>query len=87
MVEEKNVAVDETVEKKDERIVVKGKVSNCERLNVRTSPNINSAVKCIINKDDAVEIKEKFSNDEWFKVKTEDNVWGFCMKKYIAKLQ
>ena len=87
MVEEKKVAVDETAEKKDERIIVRGKVSNCERLNVRTNPNISSAVRCIINKNAVVEIKENLSTDEWFRVKTKDNVCGFCMKKYITKLQ
>ena len=87
MVEEKKVAVDETAEKKNERIVVRGKVSNCERLNVRRHPSINSDVRCIINKNAVVEIKENLSTDEWFRVKTEDDVYGFCMKKDITKLQ
>lgn len=72
-------------EKKEERIL-KGKVMNCVKLNVRKKPDIEGNVKCIINNNDIVRIYEDKSTDEWYRVNTKDGVYGYCMKKYISIL-
>lgn len=72
-------------EKKEEKIL-KGKVINCARLNVRKKPDIEGTVKCIINNNDIVRIYEDKSTDEWCRVSTKDGVYGYCMKKYISIL-
>lgn len=61
-----------------------GYVSGCSKLNVRSEPNINASVKCVIKALDEVEIEDMKSTNKFYKVCTESGVCGYCMKKYIT---
>ncbi len=77
--------VTEKAEHKPEVEVVKGIVTNCERLNVRTNPNLNAAVDVVIDKGTEVEIID--SNGDFYYVRkgsTTEGFDGWCMKKYIS---
>lgn len=62
---------------------VSGIVVNCNRLNIRTKPSINSQPVGNVTVNSEVIINLNQSNDEWLKVITKDGVEGFCMKKYV----
>lgn len=74
---------EEAVEVKD---VVKGKVTDCIKLNVRSGAIITSDIREVIEEGAIVEINEKRSTDDWYSVRTESGTKGFCMKEYITKL-
>ena len=74
---------EEAVEVKD---VVKGKVTDCIKLNVRSGALITSDIREVIEEGAIVEINEKRSTDDWYSVCTESGIKGFCMKEYITKL-
>lgn len=76
---------EEAVEVKTEQ-VVKGKVTDCIKLNVRRGALITSDVIEVIEEGAIVEINEKRSTDDWYSVCTESGTKGFCMKEYITKL-
>ena len=87
--------IEETVEiepeEKTEEVVeveavVKGKVTDCIKLNVRRGALITSDVREVIEEGAIVEINEKRSTDDWYSVRTESGINGFCMKEYITKL-
>lgn len=63
-----------------------GVVSNCEMLNIRNAPSINSKVATIVNKDTQLTLHEECKSGEWTKVTTPDGVEGYCMSKYISKV-
>ena len=62
---------------------VSGIVVDCNRLNIRTKPSINSQPVGNVTANSEVIINLRQSHNEWFKVITKDGVEGFCMKKYI----
>ena len=66
--------------------VVKGKVTDCIKLNVRKGALITSDIREVIEEGAIVEINEKRSTDDWYSVCTESGTKGFCMKEYITKL-
>ena len=66
--------------------VVKGKVTDCIKLNVRKGALITSDIREVIEEGAIVEINEKRSTDDWYSVCTESGIKGFCMKEYITKL-
>ena len=66
--------------------VVKGKVTDCIKLNVRSGALITSDIREVIEEGAIVEINEKRSTDDWYSVRTESGIKGFCMKEYITKL-
>ena len=74
---------EEAVEVKD---VVKGKVTDCIKLNVRSGALITSDIREVIEEGAIVEINDKRSTDDWYSVCTESGIKGFCMKEYITKL-
>lgn len=84
IIKEENIK-EENIKEEVKRIV-KGKVIDCTRLNVRRKPNKDSEVNCIIDIDSVVEINESKSNDEWYRVITDNGVYGYCMKRYISLL-
>lgn len=57
-----------------------GQVYNCELLNVRTEPNIDSEIFSILNRDDKVEILD--DTFDFYKI-LKDGSEVYCMKKYI----
>ncbi len=60
-----------------------GKVSDCEKLNVREQPSKDSKPIEILDKDDIVEIDMNSSTDDFYKVFTKSSKSGYCMKKFI----
>lgn len=63
-----------------------GKVVNCTKLNMRSTPNVESNnVICILLVNDTVEIIGRAANG-WYKVKTKDNLVGYVSNKYITIL-
>lgn len=61
-----------------------GIVANCDLLNVRKEPNLNSEIVTVINKDQKVKIIEEL--DEFYKVSLINEIISsdsYCMKKYI----
>lgn len=69
----------EKVESKPEVKIIKGVIVNCERLNVRKEPNINSEVLAILDKGTAVTIYGE--ENEFYKI---SHAGEYCMKKYIS---
>lgn len=89
-VEQIEEVVVEPEEKTEEAVeaepVVKGKVTDCIKLNVRKGALITSDIREVIEEGAIVEINEKRSTDDWYSVCTESGTKGFCMKEYITKL-
>lgn len=85
--EEVVVEPEEKTEKAVEvEAVVKGKVTDCIKLNVRRGALITSDIREVIEEGAIVEINEKRSTDDWYSVCTESGTKGFCMKEYITKM-
>lgn len=77
---------EKTEEAVEVEAVVKGKVTDCIKLNVRRGALITSDVREVIEEGAIVEINEKRSTDDWYSICTESGTKGFCMKEYITKL-
>ena len=77
---------DTETEKTDEEIIeeVKIGVVNCNKLNVREEPSLDSTIVCEVNSQTELMIDENESNDEFYKVFTASGIEGFCMKKFIS---
>ena len=81
---DQNAEEQTTVDQEQVAVTVtqKGFVNNCEKLNVRTNPTIDSEVVCVINKNDEVIIEEALG--DWYSVTTKDGDEGYCMSKFIT---
>ena len=77
---------EETPEEKTVKVknVTKGKVIDCEKLNVRRHASLEADIIAVIDKDDVVVVNDNGSTEEWYMVITKDRTKGFCMKKYIT---
>lgn len=64
---------------------VVGVISGCRKLNVRSEPDINSAVICIVDEKTQVIIDEQESTEDFYKVYIPINISGFCVKKFVSK--
>lgn len=63
-----------------------GRVVNCTKLNMRSTPNVESNnIVCILLVNDTVQIIGRAANG-WYKVKTKDNLVGYVSNKYITIL-
>lgn len=60
-----------------------GIVSNCVKLNIRTEPNIESEILCMVDAGARLMIDPANSNDGWFNVYTNAGIEGYCMKEYV----
>lgn len=67
-----------------EIVAVKGVVSGCSALNVRSKPASNAEVLSTIPCATEVIVDETESTDDFYKIYTAAGVEGFCMKKYIT---
>lgn len=70
-----------------EERLVPGRVVECFKLNVRSTPVIdatNSNVVEIIECLDRVMVCLDASTDDFYKVRTESGLEGFCLKKHIV---
>lgn len=63
-----------------EELPLRGKVFNCEGLNVRSDPSLNAEIISVLRKDTVIVIEE-VGNPEFFKTRS-----GYVMKKYIKVL-
>lgn len=59
-------------------------INNCKKLNVRTEPDKEASLVCVLDSTSKFEIEELESNPEWVKVLLENGEVGFCMKMYVA---
>lgn len=62
----------------------KGKVANCERLNLRKEPNTNCDIVDVLEKGTDLIISPDEAPMGWYKV-TVNGVGGFVMSKFIEK--
>lgn len=77
----------ETVEETKAPVETIGIVVNCQRLNIRKEPSVNSEVVALTTVSDELKIDMSDSTDEWFAVSTTAGIEGFCMKKFIKVRQ
>ena len=86
LVEQVETNKEETPEEKPVKVnnVTKGKVIDCEKLNVRRHASLEADIIAVIDKDDVVAVNDSGSTEEWYMVITKDRTKGFCMKKYIT---
>lgn len=59
-------------------------INNCKKLNVRTEPNKEGDLVCVLDSTNKFQIEELESDPEWVKVFLENGEVGFCMKMYVA---
>lgn len=60
-----------------------GRVVNCSKLNMRSTPNIESDnIVCTLLVNDTVQITGRAANG-WYQVKTKDSLVGYVSNKYI----
>lgn len=58
-------------------------IVDCHALNVRSMPDKNSEIVCVINNGSEVVIDPKESTDMFYKVYTESGAEGFCVKDFV----
>lgn len=61
-----------------------GVVVDCNLLNIRERPNVESPVIARLGLSSELKIDLKDSTDGWFSVSTKNGTSGYCMKKYVA---
>lgn len=61
-----------------------GKVTGCDKLNVRVAPNAAATVAKTIKKGTEVMVVVNESTDDFYKICTESGLEGFCMKQFVA---
>lgn len=64
-------------------------VVNCERLNVRMSPNIKSDVLCVVESGTEMKVDAENSTDTWIKVLEPNGAGssGYCMREFLLLLE
>ncbi len=64
-------------------------IVNCERLNVRMSPNIKSDVLCVVESGTEMKIDAENSTDTWIKVLEPNGAGssGYCMKEFVLLVE
>ena len=85
-VETQNEEIIEEIEEIEEQpIIVTGKVSNCDKLNVREKASSSSRVVSVLDKDDEIEVVVNESTDDYYKVNiVKFRCTGYCDKNYIT---
>lgn len=63
---------------------VVGRVTGCNKLNVRKEPRAIADIVCEIDNNTKVTVYEDESTDEFYKVCLPAGIEGFCMRKYIV---
>ena len=61
-----------------------GIVAGCTSLNVRTMPNVTSAIAAILSAGSEVMIDTAHSTTDFYKVCNAAGIEGYCMKQYIT---
>lgn len=64
-------------------------VVNCERLNVRMGPDIESDVLCVVESGTEMKIDTENSTDTWIKVLEPNGAGssGYCMKEFVLLVE
>lgn len=58
------------------------RITGCDKLNVRSKPDIKSDVVTVIDKEAKFLIN--IVDGDWYPVKLKDGTSGFCLKKFVA---
>lgn len=61
-----------------------GKVTNCQKLRVRSEPRFGDNVICELDCGTSVMIDKSESTFDYYKIYTETGIEGYCQKPYIA---
>lgn len=67
----------------EKEIVYTGKIKDCDKLNVREEPNVESKVLCKLDKTSEVQVDKTKSTKDFYKVNLSSGISGYCMKKYM----
>lgn len=76
--------VNDTPVPEEKEVVYIGKIRDCDKLNVREEPSIESKILCKLDKLSEVQIDKSKSTKEFYKILTSTGVSGYCMKKYMS---
>lgn len=63
---------------------IKGIVTGCGMLNVRSKPDKESDIVSMLQRDVEIEIIDTNASEDFYKVVTEIGIEGYCMKDFIA---
>lgn len=72
------------VENAPTRTIRKAKLSNCNRLNVRSGKSVKATPVGVIGVNDRIRVDLSASNGEWCNVI--EPIYGFAMRKYLEVL-
>lgn len=61
-----------------------GLVVNCEKLNIRLKPNLESRILLVVEEGTMLTINPVRSTHNWYSVKLDDETYGYCMRDYVA---
>jgi uncharacterized protein YgiM (DUF1202 family) len=61
-----------------------GEVVNCNQLNIRSKPNKDSEIVCVVDVGSLLEING--ASNGWARVYTEQGIKGYAMKEYIKEV-
>lgn len=61
-----------------------GLVTDCDKLNIRERPTVESPVVCEVVCQAELVIDEKGSTEQFYKVCTDAGIEGFCMREFIT---
>lgn len=59
-----------------------GVITNCAKLNIRESPNINANIICTLPQGSRVMIESV--EPDWYFICTEAGIEGYCMRDYVV---
>lgn len=74
--------IEEVVEEKSNELKP-AFITNCNRLNVRSEANLESAVVCVIDASTDIMVDEESSTEEFYKVFLATGAEGFCLKLFV----
>ena len=63
--------------------IAKGRVANCNMLNIRKEPSATANVVDIVGEGTEVEVELTESTEDFYKICTAAGSEGYCMTKYI----
>lgn len=79
-----NETIEEVVEENRKNIL--GVVVDCDKLNIRKGPSINTDIVCMIDASTNLIVDYESSTDEFYKICTYAGIEGYCMKKFVKIL-
>ena len=84
VVETATEVVNDTPVVEEKVTVYIGKIRDCDKLNVREEPTMDSKVLCKLDKLSEVQVDKSNSTKDFYKILTSKGVSGYCMKKYMS---